>query len=41
MRITCKCLKKKYVVTVNGATYTFTNSRDAWNFITNIRKDIA
>ena len=41
MRITCKYLKKQYVVTVNGITHTFKTSKDAWNFITKTRKDIA
>lgn len=38
MKITCKRTNQSYVVTVNGCPHTFTSSRDAWEFIFNLRK---
>jgi hypothetical protein len=41
MKITFKRTNQQYVVTVNGCTYTFATSKDAWNFIINVRKEVA
>ena len=41
MKITFKLARKQYIVTVNGNSYTFSTSKDACEFINNIRKEAA
>lgn len=41
MKITWKCTKQGYEVVVNGCTYKFTTSKEAWDFIINTQKGVA
>lgn len=41
MKITFKRINQQYVVTVNGHSYTFATSKEAWDFIINTRKEVA
>jgi hypothetical protein len=41
MKITFKRTNKKYVVTVDGRTYSFATSKEACQFIFDIRKEVA
>ena len=38
MKITFKCTNQQYIVTIDGYAHTFATSKDAWNFIFNLRK---
>lgn len=41
MKITLTCKNGEYVVTVNGRPHIFYTSRDAWEFIFYVRKEVA
>lgn len=41
MNITFKRINGEYVVTVNGHPHQFQTSRDAWEFIFKLRKEVA
>jgi hypothetical protein len=41
MRVTMRISQGKYIVTINNNTYTFTSSKEAWEFIFNKHKEVA
>ena len=41
MKITFKHAHNEYIVTVNGRYFAFETSKEAWEFIIRVRKEIA